>query len=388
MEMMNYPAYNHDQEVHDPGQAWNAITVGAYTNKIYIDHTSFPHSSPLAPAGGLSPYSSTSHQWDLATPLKPEVVFEGGNIGVDAFSCAGLDSLHLMTTSNEIINRQYTNFSSTSAATALAGNFCAQLMEQYPELWPETIRGLMIHSASWTESMNNAAAAFGTTPKQRAQYLMRTVGYGVPNLTKALWTMNNCLTLIVQDGIQPFAKVEGKVGMKDMHVHQLPWPTEQLRSLGAMDVTMTVTLSYYVEPNPGARYSVSKYRYGSHQLRFDIKRPLESKEAFKSRISAASEDDSGQKTSDPNWILGNFRNKGSIHKDIWRGSAAELAARDQIIVYPVSGWLRLRPSEGKVDRKSRYTLLITIETPSQDVDLITEVQTKLAVPIANEVLIW
>lgn len=217
---------------------------------------------------------------------------------------------------------------------------------------------------------------------------MRTVGYGVPNLTKALWTVNNCLTLIVQDEIQPFTKESGKVGTKDMHVHKLPWPKAQLEELGAMDVTMTVTLSYFIEPNPGARYSVSKYRYASHQLRFDIKRPLESTETFKSRISAAAEDDSGQKTTDPNWILGNFRNKGSIHKDIWQGSAADLAARDHIIIYPVNGWWRLRPSEDKVERKSRYTLLVTIETPSQNVDLITEVENKLKVPVTTDILIW
>lgn len=387
MEMMNYPAYNHDQEVHDPGQSWNAITIGAYTNKTYIDKVSFPNYSALAPAGSLSPYSSTTHQWDLASPLKPEVVFEGGNIGIDQLSCAGLDSLHLMTTSNEITDRQYTSFSSTSAATALAGNFCAQLMEAYPQLWPETIRGLMIHSASWTESMYRAAAPFGSTLKQRAQHLMRNVGYGVPNLAKALWTLNNCLTLIVQDEIQPFTHHSGKVSTKDMHVHQLPWPKEQLESLGAMDVTMTVTLSYFIEPNPGARYSVNKYRYGSHQLRFDLKRPLESTEDFKSRISAAAEDGSGQKTTDSKWILGNFRNKGSIHKDVWQGSAADLAARDHIIVYPANGWWRLRPSEGKVERKSRYALLITIETSSQDIDLITEVEAKLKLPVATNVLI-
>ena len=31
-----YPDSNLTNEVHDPGQAWNALTVGAYTEKIQL----------------------------------------------------------------------------------------------------------------------------------------------------------------------------------------------------------------------------------------------------------------------------------------------------------------------------------------------------------------
>ena len=35
-----YPDSNKTREVHDPAQAWNALTVGAFTNKTRItDHT-------------------------------------------------------------------------------------------------------------------------------------------------------------------------------------------------------------------------------------------------------------------------------------------------------------------------------------------------------------
>jgi len=29
----------------------------------------------------------------------------------------------------------------------------AQIMAEYPEIWPETVRALLIHSARWTEKM-------------------------------------------------------------------------------------------------------------------------------------------------------------------------------------------------------------------------------------------
>jgi hypothetical protein len=40
-----------------------------------------------------------------------------------------------------------------------------------------------------------------------------------------------------------------------------------------------------------------------------------------------------------NWTLGDdLRKKGSIHSDVWEGTAAELAASGIIAVYPITGW--------------------------------------------------
>ncbi|MBM9961017.1 S8 family serine peptidase, partial [Pseudomonas aeruginosa] len=71
-----YPDSLSTNLVHDPGQAWNAITVGACTDKI--DTEGHPSLSPVAEAGGLSPFTTTTRTWDRAWPLKPEVVLEGG----------------------------------------------------------------------------------------------------------------------------------------------------------------------------------------------------------------------------------------------------------------------------------------------------------------------
>ena len=38
-----------------------------------------------------------------------------------------------------------------------------------------------------------------------------------------------------------------------------------------------------------------------------------------------------------------LRNLGSIHSDVWHGTAADLAERDYIAVYPVICWWRERP---------------------------------------------
>jgi hypothetical protein len=79
--------------IRDPGQAWNALTVGAYTEKVTITEPDAQGLVPVAPSGGLSPYTRTSNGWASAWPLKPDVVFEGGNAGKDALGAIGINSL-------------------------------------------------------------------------------------------------------------------------------------------------------------------------------------------------------------------------------------------------------------------------------------------------------
>jgi len=385
-DLMEYPHYNETQDIHDPGQAWNVLTVGAFTNKILItENTSY---SPLAKSGAISPYSTTSVMWGKAMPIKPDVVFEGGNIGYDKYSCAGLPDLKLLTTYNNISERKFSTTEATSAATALAARFSARLYAQYPEYWPETIRAITVHSASWTDEMLKLASS-ENTDKQKAKRLIRLVGYGVPNIKKALWSANNSLSLIVQDVIQPYQKKVGKsiVSTKDMHIHDLPWPQEALLNLGEANVEMTVTLSYFIEPNPSSRNVSGKYSYPSHQLRFDVKRPSESKDEFKARLSRdAQKNEMGNSSSsgDTNWILGSYRNKGSIHKDIWKGSAAELAERGQLAIYPAMGWWRTRTQQKSWNKNARYSLVVSIAAPEVEVDLYADVITKVE---ANTVVV-
>ena len=376
VELKDYPQYNETQDIHDPAQSWNSLSVGGFTNKTIISEDDADDYRPLAPPGGLSPYSSTSVMWHSSMPIKPDIVFEAGNIGIDQTSCAGLSSLKLLTTDNEFLERQFTTFDATSAATALASKFSARLYSEYPSFWPETIRALTVHSASWTQAMVGQFKYNSTSKKQIAKNLVRRVGYGVPDLDRALWSANNSLAMIIEDEIQPFEKANNKISTRDMNIHSLPWPTSELIKLDDSDVTLTVTLSYFIEPNPSSRNISNKYRYPSHQLKFDVKRPTESMTEFKNRISSASHDDdhdSGGSPNDENWVLGEFRNRGSIHKDIWMGSAQDLANRGHIAVYPANGWWRTRTKLERFNKRARYSLVISLETPKTEVDLYTEI---------------
>src|SRR5690606_7300773 len=150
-------------------------------------------------------------------------------------------------------------------------------------------------------------------------------------------------------------------------------------------VEMRVTLSYFIEPNPSARGVTSRYRYESHGLRFDVKRALESETDFRARINAVARDEEEQtRTSgdDSGWVIGKQnRHKGSLHSDLWRGSAADLASRGVIGVYPALGWWKTRPALERYNKSARYALIVSIHAPEVDVNLYAAVATQIDTPV-------
>nr|WP_305909718.1 hypothetical protein [Methylomarinum sp. Ch1-1]MDP4522649.1 hypothetical protein [Methylomarinum sp. Ch1-1] len=204
-----------------------------------------------------------------------------------------------------------------------------------------------------------------------------------------MWSADNSLTMICEEFLNPFKREKGKEPqLRDMNLHRLPWPLQELEALGETQVEMRVTLSYFIEPNPSARGVTSRYRYESHGLRFDVKRPLESEADFRARINAAARDDEervSRSDNDPNWMIGKKnRHKGSLHSDIWKGSAAELASRGAIAVYPSLGWWKTRPALERYDQRIRYSLVVSINAPDIDVDLYTPIANQIGVPIVIE----
>ncbi len=369
--------------IDDPAQAWNALTVGAYTELVDVGGPGTSHEgwTPIAQPGDLSPFSRTGGLFERQWPTKPDIVLEGGNAAV---SPAGIevdwpDSLQILTTHSDPATRQLTTTNATSAATARAAYIAATIAAEYPAYWPETIRGLLVHSAEWTAQMRLQMSATSNNRRQRAKYIRR-YGFGVPTLERAIRSAANALTLVVQDTIHPFRRG----ALREMHLHDLPWPRDVLADLAETPVTMRVTLSYFIEPSPTRRGWRRRYRYASHQLRFEIREPDETNDEFRKRINKRAlgeEEERPIRSSDADgWYVGSeTRNRGSVHTDIWQGTAADLASRGMVAIYPVSGWWKELPTRDQSELGVRYSLLISIETPGEDVDIYTPVATEAGV---------
>ena len=388
-----YPNNHSLRKIQNPAQAWNALTIGAFTNIVAPNSQELRGYERVAPIGGISPFSRTSLLWDKTSLIKPEVMFEGGNLYKTNDSLLPFSThqdLELMTTSENYQKRGYfETINATSAATALASNFAGRLQVKYPHLWAESIRGLIVHSAKWTSAMEEQ---FPVRKGNRADMIqrLRHCGYGVPSEERAFYSTENGLTYIAQEEIQPFKKQgDNAPKMNKMHFFELPWPREILEQLAETNVTMRVTLSYFIEPAPGEIGWKDKYRYASCGLRFDVNTEAEDQRAFQLRINGAieaEENEERSKNDSKRWLIGaDNRNRGSIHSDELNLTAAQLATCNLIAVYPIGGWWKTRTNLDKFNEKLRYSLIVSLDTPSENIDLYNAVKTKIETMIKTPI---
>ena len=374
-----------DNEIQSPAQAWNPLCIGAFTEKTTLP--SHEALTPVAPMGDLSPSSRTA-SWSSHWPLKPDVVLEGGNWAAGVVPPPLRHGwLSLLTTHHNYPQRSFCFSHDTSAATALAAKQITELWSDYPSLWPETIRGLYVASARWTDQMKSHLPV----KPQKADFvrLFRRYGYGVPNLERARRSASNALTLIVQDVITPYGlsrKTKRDI-YNEMRLFTLPWPVEELRKLGTAQVTLRVALSSFVSPNPSEASRGSRYRYASHNLRFKLNRADENEQQFIARISKTAEPVGVQSNEDDLWDFGSDRRDvGSLHIDQLTCRASDLARRNLLAVHPVAGWWKAKSRLRDVLPSVRFALIIEIDAHEVEAELYAEVQLHVANMATTQVI--
>lgn len=375
--------------VEDPAQAWNALTVGAYTEMTETpQHPQYTGWKPLAEPGELSPHSRTSMLFKhRKAPIKPDICMEGGNVLTDGGQMFEdkLPNLSLRSTSNTS-DIALTSANATSAAAAQAARLAVLAMDRYPAYWPESIRGLLTHEADWTPAMDRRIHPPQGKKKRLEQ--LRRYGWGTPKEDAVLNSSTRAVTLVTQDQFVPFEGAD--FHMRQFRLHTLPWPREALEELGAADVRLRITLSYFIEPSASRRGWRNRYAYASHSLRFDLQGQVETRQEFINRINrdaqVQEEGGAGGATTTDRWLLGEQqRNLGSLHQDEWTGSGSELAHCNSVAVFPVGGWWK---NNGRSDRKDlpvRYALILSLRTAEQGIDLYTPIATQLQVPIETEI---
>ena len=362
----DYQALNETTGIMSPAQAWNALTVSACTDLVDVPNTH----TPVAPQGDLCPWSRTAVNWERKNkpPSKPDIVFEGGNQMIDAAtSVVGVHrNLCLLTTSVDAAH-PLTLTGQTSAATAAVAGFCAQLQAEYPTLWPETIRGLVVHASEHTAAMRAKAVNAAVLNKSQQSALLERYGYGRPDLQVAMQNGEDALTLIMQGRLRPLRMNDKGTGivLGFMKFHALPWPIEVLEELDETPAELRVTLSYFIEPNPGLALQGQMDMYPSHGLDFDVMRPDESQEQAIGRINAAAPPRRKSTAVSPDWEFGRLRGRGGLKHDRLRTTASDLARMGGVSVYPRKGWWG-RDLE-KVEQQVSYSLIVSIRTPGEDI---------------------
>jgi hypothetical protein len=364
----DYPALNLVSFLDDPAQALNVVTVGAVTERVAIPADPV-HGDLVALAGSaeLSPYSRTGVP---NAPIKPELLFEGGNCAPDgALPGIGIGSLSLLTTDRRHAEGSLTTFSwATSAATASVSGLAAEIWRVTGVERPETVRALLIHSARWTEPL-------------RAQFsdhrdLVRAAGYGVPNQELASYSFRTRPTLVVEDALRPAVRREDDIVEREIHFVNLPLPAESLLALGEHEVELSITLSFFAEPN-----EANRRHYAGVMLRWDVQRPTESEADFRQRVNMLDRGPSFEPTAPPyGWEIGtDTRSRGSVQSDRCRVPAALLAGDRRIAVFPVLGWWNGR--EQRENAAVPYSLVVSIDAGDAVFDLYAEFEAAITVPI-------
>lgn len=346
-----YPKQQLTEKIHQPAQAANALTVGAYTERVTLPPAKEYAEERLVATkpGGISPFTSTGsveQDW----PIKPDVVMEGGNLAISGtLTNASVPTLCALTASHRYhYGQPLGQLSMTSEAAARAARLAVEIWNVERRLRPETVRGLIVHAASWTDQMQQQFRGM----KDR----LAACGYGIPDEEFARQCAANRATIVIED-VMPNAVFEEELkkqppkragtkttepkARRKQKLYRLPVPECLLTSADA-DVELRVTLSYFPEPNKYGRRV-----FHGLDLRWDMQGPQESEIEFLERINALKRSrgiDGKRQRSNPDsksfsWDLGSqLRGRGTVQSDRWRGKMSALAGDKLIAIIPVLGW--------------------------------------------------
>lgn len=134
----------------------------------------------------------------------------------------------------------------------------------------------------------------------------------------------------------------------------------------------------------------SKYVYRSHGLSFELCKPGQSKADFIDSINRSDQRSEDYTEHAPlnGWFLGSMLQKrGSVHKDYWEGTAADLAELSNIVIKPVTGWWKLNKDKERCQRTVDYSLIVTLEVDDNEVDIYSEVESQISLLNQTQVLI-
>lgn len=149
--------------------------------------------------------------------------------------------------------------------------------------------------------------------------------------------------------------------------------------MGEERVRLKITLSYYIDPAPGEKGRLNRYRYPNSSLYFDLKAPTESTESFIARHNKLEEAPNTATSAAARWEIGvRKRQSGSVQSDWLECTAMDLAACGQIMIYPGPGWWK-EQKINHIENTIKYALIVSIETAETSIynEIAQVIETKL-----------
>ena len=371
----SYPNYllKDSCRIANPAQSFQALTVGSVASDYYqnLSFNSFAEKD--------KPSAFSCSGLGIFDAMKPEVVEYGGDLVTDNNNPPGLTTPNAVCPElvRSTLGGGYSVASDnigTSFAAPKVTHIAACLAAEFPDESCLLYRALIVQSArlpEWTKQSD-----------VNLLHAIRTIGYGIPSLERAIGNSDRRITLITRG--------QETIKARQARIYQVQLPPE-LRSLGDdIEILLEIALSYKAQPRRTRR---DRRRYLSTWLDWDCSKKGEDPDAFLDRVlkeyDAPKDAEKGEKGF--KWTLGKrktrygkvdgvSRSAGTIQKDWTIVKSYELRDAFCIAVVGHEGW------NNNPDAYAPYSLVVSFEAVNVDVPVYSPmVKAQIPVEVETEV---
>ncbi|MEG4940087.1 S8 family peptidase [Microcoleus sp. F4-D5] len=338
--------------IANPAQSFQALTVGSISPASYhaLSYSSISQKD--------KPSAFSCSGLGIWETIKPEVVEYGGDLIKDESIPPNIISRKEVCP--ELVRSTLNGGPAvaadtvgTSYATPKVSHIAACLAAELPDESCLLYRALIVQSARWPEWAEEKLDT------------VRQIGYGIPNIDRALGNSPNRITLITRGN--------NRIKARQAHVYQVKLP-DKLRTQGEEhEILVEVTLSYKAQPRRTRR---NRRKYLSTWLDWDCSKKEEDPGKFLTRIlkeyDTPENADKGEKVFQ--WTIGkkakNYgkihgvsRSAGTVQKDWTVVKSFELREAFCIAVVGHEGW------NNDPDAEAPYSLVISFEAIASDIPI-------------------
>lgn len=367
----NYPEYllQPSARIANPAQSFQALTVGSVAHNTYNN----PPLRSIANKDYPSSFSCSGPGiWDT---IKPEVVEYGGDYVIDSptspnFTTPESVCPELIRSTRDGGRAVSADAVGTSFAVPKVTHIAAALEGAFPQESTLLYRALIVQSARLPAWTNDSDA--------NLCHAIRTMGYGIPDINRALGNSPNRITLTTR-GLE-------RIKARQAKVYQVKVPEKFLAQGEGFDILIEITLSYVAQPRRTRR---NLRKYLSTWLDWTCSKRGEDPDRFLDRIlsqyDAPEEAEKGDKLFQ--WTLGKrlfkptngqtspkgidgivkelSRSKGTIQKDWATVKSYDLREGFCIAVVGHAGWNQ--DSNAEVP----FALAVSFEAVNLSIDVYT-----------------
>ena len=340
--------------VANPAQSLQALTVGS----IALDAFNDGIWRSLAMKDQPSAFSRTG--LGIWGTIKPELVEYGGDYVRD--SNTPLSLAIRAEICPELIRATLDGgpaFARDTCGTSFAApkvmHIAAELARIFPTAPSLLYRALIVQSARWP----------GWAVEREPTQVLRLIGYGIPDISRATENTNHRVTVIT-DRLQ-------RIHAGNVDLYEIPIPAELRRQGDNHQIRIEVTLSYRAKPH---RLRRTTRRYLSTWLDWTVNLTDEEREVFLDRVRGRHDD------SDPHpWTISKRRNAGAqdvrlsdstVQKDWTVIECHELPE-----VFCIAVVAHRVGAKKDADEPAEYSLAVTLESEGATVNVYEPIRVAL-----------